>query len=165
MKVYIVMSSSDDGYESCLSKVFLNEQKADKYIEIQNEIDKPYYNYYKLEQETYDEQVDLETKTSEYYEYYFGTDENDKITEEDLQGFLCLNEEEYNKLTPEEKKQKLVECNHPDNRWSNDQEKVVKIDEGDTMIKRESYGVTVYSKNSFEEARNIALDLWQKGEK
>lgn len=163
MKVYLVMQSSDDGYDSCPDCVFLNEEKANKYVELNKEIESPYYKFYVRELETSDEKVNLDSKVFEYYTYYIGTDPFDKIDETSLQSFLCMSNEEYNKLTKEEIKEKLEWANHPDNRWTNSPEdKEKRIDDGDlTILQKENY-ISVYSKKSFNEAREVALNLWNK---
>lgn len=162
MKVYVVIQVSSDGYDPMVAAVFLDEKKADKYIEIKNAIDEPYYSYYKNVEETQDDNVNLNSKTAKYYEYYFNFGDLDRYTEKDLQNFV--KKEELNKLTPEQKKEKLKEINHPENRCCNDEEQVVRIDDGNLTIEYNDDAVTVYSKKSFEEAKKIALDLWKKYE-
>lgn len=162
-KVYLVMET--DGYESSVMGAFLDKEKAEKYcnqLEILKEDD--YYNFFVNEQELLDNHPDLEKPIAEYYSYYFSKDPDDKITEHELFEFIDMDAEEYSQLTDEQVKQKLVECNHPDQRWNNDKDTQKRIDQGDLIIEDTEYHVSVYSKNSFEEAREKALELWNKYE-
>ena len=95
--------------------------------------------------------------------YYIGIDPFDEIDITSLQSFLCMSDEEYNKLTEEEIKEKLEWANHPDNRWMNDPEdKDRRIDDGELTIDKTKDHINVYSKKSFNEAREVALELWNK---
>lgn len=67
-KVYCVMQSEyfDDG--SYLDKIFKDESKAEKYCDIQNQIE-PNYNFYVLEREYFDEDFNENVEVKNYYNY------------------------------------------------------------------------------------------------
>ena len=162
MKVYLVMQCDDDGYNSCPSCVFSTREKAEKYVEVNDKIEE-YYKFYIDKLELDEREIPQDTKVAEYYSYYYGIDPFDKIDETSLQSFLYMSDEEYNKLSQEEIKQKLEWANHPDNRWINDpDDKTKRIDDGELTVERNNDGVTVYSKKSFDEAKQVALDMWNK---
>ena len=73
--IYCVMCSEDFGEGSYLTAVFKNKTKAEKYVEIQNELEQDNgYNYYINEKEFYDKNVSMKTKVASYYNYYINLD-------------------------------------------------------------------------------------------
>jgi len=56
------------------------------------------------------------------------------------------------------------DCEDPEEEWVNDpEEKYIKMFDGDIFVDMDDLTYTVYSKNSFEEAKQKALDIWEKG--
>lgn len=72
--IYCVMVSEEYGDGSHLSAVFKNKKKAEKYCEIQNQLEEGYC-YWVNEQNFYDKHVSMKTKIGKYYNYYIDLDE------------------------------------------------------------------------------------------
>lgn len=131
-KIYLVMANEEYGMAFPVA-VFKDKQFAEKYCELKNEIDYM-YNHFCTEMEFEDSKVDLNSKTAQYYSYSVWSDDDT---------YISTNGEFDD---------------------SNDDEQECRIDEGDVVVKWESTKdyVTVYSKNSYDEARAIALDIYKE---
>ena len=69
MKIYIVTAGEYSDYHIC--KVFLDKEKADKYVALETECDEFLsYNMYVSEWETSDDKVDMNAKVG-YYHYCY----------------------------------------------------------------------------------------------
>lgn len=69
MKVYIVTAGEYSDYHIC--KVFLDKEKADKYVALETECDEFLsYNMYVSEWETSDDKIDMNAKVG-YYHYCY----------------------------------------------------------------------------------------------
>lgn len=126
--IYCVMCSEDFGEGSYLTAVFKNKKKAEKYVEIQNELEQDNgYNYYINEKEFYDKEVSMKTKVASYYNYYINLDEE-----------FCLKEcDESNKSWEGTEKQRYTCKNY--------------VEVSETCV-------SGYSVESYEKAREIALN-------
>ena len=71
--IYCVMCSEEWGDGSSLSAVFKSKEKAEKYCEIQNQLEEG-YSYWISEKEFYDKHVSMKTKIGRYYNYYIDFD-------------------------------------------------------------------------------------------
>lgn len=71
--IYCVMVSEEYGDGSLLSAVFKSKKRAEKYCEIQNQLEEG-YSYWINEQEFYDKKVSMKTKIGKYYNYYIDFD-------------------------------------------------------------------------------------------
>ena len=71
--IYCVMVSEECGDGSSLSAVFKSKEKAEKYCEIQNQLEEGYC-YWVNEQNFYDKKVSMKTKIGKYYNYYIDID-------------------------------------------------------------------------------------------
>ena len=84
MKIYVVTAGEYSDYHIC--KLFLDKEKAEKYVAIYNEMNE-YDECWLNEWETSDEKVDMTAKVSHYYYAYidmdgeFHTDEEDEGSE------------------------------------------------------------------------------------
>lgn len=126
--IYCVMCSElyDDG--NYLTAIFKNKKKAEKYVEIQNELEESQgYNYYISEKEFYDKNVSLKTKVGKYYNYYINLDEE-----------FCLKEcDENNESWKGTEKQRYTCKNY--------------VEVSETCV-------SGWSVESYEKAREIALN-------
>ena len=52
--------------------------------------------------------------------------------------------------------------NHPDESVIQEEEPILKLDQGEVFVEHTDDHIAVYSKKSFEEARNKCLELWFK---
>lgn len=81
MKVYVVTAGEYSDYHIC--KIFLDKEKAEKYVAIENEINQYYDECWINEWETDDDNVDMTAKVGHYYYAYIDmggelhTDEED----------------------------------------------------------------------------------------
>ena len=68
MKVYVVTAGEYSDYHIC--KIFLDKEKAEKYVAIENEINQYYDECWINEWETDDDNVDMTAKVGHYYYAY-----------------------------------------------------------------------------------------------
>ena len=136
--IYIVMQS--DGCEdTCVSAVFANKEKAEFYAKLKDKLEEDYYYHYVIERELKDREIIGDEEVVEYYTYHINLD--DSIEES----------EDYN-----------------------DEEDTCKgIDKGEIHTTVEEYftwenskkvpykSISAYSKNSFNEAKQIAIKLYK----
>ncbi len=126
--IYCVMCSEDFGEGSYLTAVFKNKKKAEKYIEIQNELEQDNgYNYYINEKEFYDKEVSMKTKVASYYNYYINLDEE-----------FCLKECDENNESWEGTEKQRYTCKN--------------------YVEVSETCVSGWSVESYEKAREIALN-------
>lgn len=137
-KVYVVLQAED--YENtCVTAVFLNKEKAEYYVKLKDEIEGEYYHHYIVERELKDNEIKGNEKVAEYYYY-------------------CINSVDSIK----------------DSEDYNDEEDVWKsIDKGETFTDIKEYyiiennkripykTISAYSKNSFKEAKSLAIKLYK----
>lgn len=81
MKVYVVTAGEYSDYHIC--KIFLDKEKAEKYVAIENEINQPYDECWINEWETDDDKVDMTAKVGHYYYAYIDKDGELHTDEED----------------------------------------------------------------------------------
>jgi len=80
MKVYVVSAGEYSDYHIC--RIFLDKEKAKKYVAIENEINQ-YYECWITEWETDDNEIDMNAKVGHYYYAYIDLDGELKTDEED----------------------------------------------------------------------------------
>ena len=81
MKVYIVTAGEYSDYHIC--KVFLDKEKAEKYVALENEMNKYYSdNCYINEWDTADDSVDMTAQAATYY-YAYISNEGEIETDEE----------------------------------------------------------------------------------
>ena len=165
-KVYIVMGSDSPcyGHESWVCKVFTDKAMAEKYCEVHNELEEM-YNFYVDENEI--STFDLNTEIKQYYSYTFDTDFE---TLQELIKHEQISQEEVDKMSSEEINDLVKQLNHPDQNFCNDPEELTsRIYDQDLAKDIQTYGGdkpymhgTIYSINSYQEAKDIALKIWQE---
>lgn len=182
MKVYTVWTGEYS--DRCMVAVFLDEKKAEKYAEVQTELDE--YDYYWVtEYETQDDNFDMNATVKKFYfatvalEDRWNHDhtecwerEGEVTTDEMWDGFMeHLGIERYEDLDPK-KYAKLIE--EKDGRTIQDVEDDYAISDENNLDNRESYvsyfkgiddvvyDITAYSQLGYHHARKIALDEYYK---
>lgn len=156
-KVYLVYATDSPEYgESFVTNVMKTEEEAKKYVELQNQLsqDSCGYNYYYTEKLI--TTVDLNAHISDYYCYCADIEWE---SAKELRTSLWIPEADRLCLSDKELEDRY---NHPDNTRYQDNELYKKIDKGELFVERTDTLIEVYSKNSFEEARNKCLEIWEK---
>lgn len=167
MKLYLVRQT--DGWdENIIIGTFLNKDKAEKMIQLEQDLQEDdYYSFYIDEQETMDDKIQLDSKVVPYFSYTCDVSEHDLPIEEceHVLDELGLTRQQFDEKDEQYQKLILQELSHPDHQFCNDcMETTRRIYDKDLYIDENCSTVTVYSINSYEEARNKALELWSKNE-
>ena len=130
---YLVHEVEDYGDSHIIMAVFKDKIKAEKYCEIQEQLDGDhYYNFYVTEETFKDDSFDMDTKVSPYYFYMYEFDEPFNLEEldEDNESFM---------------------------------EAEPKIYSYDNYVQVSKDSVTGYSVQNYETAREITLHYLNKG--
>lgn len=192
-KVYIVIGHEGPMYgdNSWVQKVFKSKEQAEKYCDLQNELD-DMHGYYVSEMEV--EELDLSTRIENYYSYSISKEilSFKQIPMYELKVYLksYLTVEQYEKFEEKEKsdtdvnkygartykkvftylKKVLSEevikeieesYNNPLNNDFNDEETVKRIYDKDLVIDETEDYIEVFSIESFEKAKMEALKLYE----
>lgn len=174
--IYAVHQS--DGYEDYGYVLFDNEAMAQKYCDVQKEL-YPEDTWYIVPKKI--NKFDLDTKVVDYYSFYIGKEpeytlENIIYNKSELKCYFkyilgmdseLINNEDsldnlLNTLSDEQKQEMLAYHNKLENRYDNDEETEKKIYEGDLIIEDLTDYIRVFSVNSFEEAKEEALKLYEE---
>lgn len=159
IKLWVVTASDNvdcaDG--SWTVAIFGTEEEAKKYCEIHELID-DCYKYWYTEQQL--DHIDLNTEVKPYYYFSFDTDFSSQ--KELVESGLI----DTSITTPGYIDSMCYKLNHPDNNWCNNDETINRIYDEDLHIEINDYGsykhYTVYSINSYEEARSTGLKIWEE---
>ena len=176
MKLYTVWSGQYS--DICMHAIFLSEEKAEKYAEVNTKLD-DYEEYWVREYETYDDKFSLNTEVHRYYHCTINLQEKnwgvetehvgDITTDEFWQGFMeayqiksyeDLDPKKYAKLLLPNQKLDVVEEEYGvtvDYQLAN-QQSFVQIF---TDSRKEPDSITAFSRLGYHHARKIAIEQFQ----
>lgn len=198
MKVWIVMGTDAPEYgdSSWIAAVFSSKDLADKYCEVNNQLDSESYSYY-VREEVVKDTYDMNTTVKDYYSYFIskepekpledlwfeyqeikdwlhlkGVDidltEVEKTDNTDVYGYKKhTNSFKYirDNVSSEIIKELEEVFNSPEYVNCNDDEPEKRIYDKDLYIEEDEDHINVFSVNSYEEARTVAFDLYNKWKK
>ena len=94
---YLVHQTEDFGEMHIILAMFRDRRKAEKYCELQEQLDDNYYNFYVTKETFKDDSFDMNTKVSSYYFYMYEFDESFDLEEldEDNESFMSPEKQIY----------------------------------------------------------------------